>query len=71
MTHRLFKAFTHPSQSAEADALEKLGWRVWEDDRDIDEEIIDQARSDSRQDSSGIVLVLMTKDKSFASLIEE
>ena len=46
-THRLFKAFTHPSQSMAADELESRGWRVWENDRDIDEEIIDQARSDS------------------------
>lgn len=71
MTHRLFKAFTHPSQSAEADALEKLGWRVWEDDKDIDEEIIDQARSDSGQDSAGTVLVLITRDRNFTDLIEE
>lgn len=71
MTHRLYKAFTHPSQSSEADTLEKLGWRVWEDDRDIDEEIIDQARSDSGQDPGGTVLVLITRDKSFINLIEE
>lgn len=71
MTHRLFKAFTHPSQSAEADDLEKKGWRVWEDDRDIEEEIIDQARSDSGQDSAGTVLVLITRDRNFSDLIEE
>lgn len=71
MTHRLFKAFTHPSQSAEADALEKLDWRVWEDDRDIDEEIIDQARSDSGQDPAGTVLILITRDRNFSDLIEE
>ena len=71
MTHRLFKAFTHPSQSAEADTLEKLGWRVWEDDRDIDEEIIDQAKSDSGQDPTGTVLVLITRDRNFTDLIEE
>jgi len=71
MTHRLYKAFTHPNQSAEADGLEKLGWRVWEDDQDIDEEIIDQARSDSGQDPAGTVLVLITQDKNFTDIIEE
>ncbi len=71
MTHQLYKAFTFPSQSASADILESLGWRVWEDDTDIDEEIIDQARSDVGHDPGGTILVLITRDKGFIDLIDE
>ena len=71
MTHQLYKAFTFASQSASADILESLGWRVWEDDTDIDEEIIDQSRSDAGQDPGGTILILITRDKGFIDLIDE
>lgn len=67
----LFKAFGHPDQSDSTDMLTKLGWRVWEDDSDMDEEIIDQTRSDCGAEPGAIILVLITKDGDFVELIDE
>lgn len=68
---QILKAFTFPYQSAEADILESLGWRVWEDNKDIDEEIIDQSRSDVGHDPSGSILILISRDNGFVDLIDE
>lgn len=67
----LFKAFGHPDQSDATDTLSKLGWRVWEDDADMDEEIIDQSRSDCGSEPGATILVLITKDGDFVELIDE
>ena len=67
-SYRRFKAFSHPFQSSAADQLENLGWRVWEDTEDMDEEIENQARSDCGQEPKDTVLVLITKDGDFADL---
>ena len=61
-SHRLFKAFGSLNQSSATDELMRLGWRVWEDDDDMDEEIIAQAKSDCGQDPQNTVLVLITQD---------
>ncbi len=42
-----------------------------EGDTDIDEEIIDQSRSDVGHDPGGTILVLITRDKGFVDLIDE
>jgi DNA-binding XRE family transcriptional regulator len=67
----LFKAFAHPDQSDATDLLSDLGWRVWEDDSDMDEEIIDQSRSDCGAEPGATILVLITRDGDYAEMIEE
>ena len=37
-SYRRYKAFASPHQTAATDVLEQLGWRVWEDEEDIDDE---------------------------------
>ena len=72
MPHELYKAFSHPSQTNATDILnDDLGWRVWEDNTGMDEELIDQARSDAGQDPHGVIFVLITGDPIFADLIDE
>lgn len=71
ISFQLFKAFTFPYQSAAADILESMGWRVWEEDTGINEEIIDQSRSDAGQEPGGTILVLITRDNSFIDLVDE
>lgn len=68
---RLFKAFSHNAHSAMTDRLEKLGWRVWEDDVDWTEDIYEQALSDAGQDPSGAVVFLVAPDESREELIQE
>jgi len=68
---QLFKAFTSTYQSNEADILEDLDWRVWEEDTGIREEIIDQSRSDTGQDPSGTILLLITRDNGFIDVIDD
>ena len=51
--------------------LMDLGWRVWEDEDNMDEDIIDQSRSDCGAEPEGTILVLITKDGDFADMIEE
>ena len=70
-SHRLFKAFARPNQSPATDALQRLGWRVWEDDEDIDEEIIAQAKSDSGHDPKDAIQVLIAQDGDYLELIKE
>jgi len=67
----LFKAFSHPTQSDATDVLSNLGWRIWEDDADMDEEIIDQCRSDCGVEPGATILVLITKDGDFVDMIDE
>ena len=70
-SYRRFKAFAHPMQSAATDELVRLGWRVREDDDDIDEEIISQSRSDGGQEPADTILVLITQDGDFVDLLRD
>ena len=70
-SHRLFKAFASLDQSSATDSLQNLGWRVWEDDEDLDEEIVAQAKSDCGHDPEDTVLVLITQDGDYLDLIRE
>jgi transcriptional regulator with XRE-family HTH domain len=70
-SHRLFKAFANPNQAAASDELLELGWRVWEDDEEIDDEIIAQAKSDCGQDPEDTILVLIAQDGDYLELIRE
>ena len=71
MSIEIFKTFSHPSQSNATNKLMELGWRVWENNSGMDDELIDQARSDAGQDPQATILVLITRDNVFGDLIEE
>ena len=68
-SYRRFKAFSHPNQEAASDKLQELGWRVFEDDVNMDEEITNQAKSDCGQEPNDTVLVIITKDGGFKELV--
>lgn len=70
-SYRRFKAFSHPQQEAAADKQQELGWRVFEDDADMDEEIVNQSKSDCGQEPKDTILVLITKDGDFRELATE
>ena len=71
MPYRSYKAFAHPSQSSASDELMKLGWKVWEDEEDLDEDLIQQSLSDCGQSPSETVYVIITKDGDFTDLLGE
>ena len=68
-SYRRFKAFSHPKQEAATDKLQELGWRVFEDDVDMDEEIANQSKSDCGHEPKDTILVLVTKDGDFKELV--
>ena len=70
-SYRRYKAYASPQQAAATDELERLGWRVWEDDEDIDDEIIAQAKSDCGQEATGTTLVLIANDGDYMKLVAE
>ena len=67
----LLKAFSRPQDSQATSILEARGWRVWQDAGDWDEEIFDQALSDSGQAPHETVVFLITTDAGFADLVED
>ena len=70
-SYRRYKAFSSPHQAAATDVLEQLGWRVWEDDEDIDDEIIAQAKSDCGQEPTDTTLVLIANDGDYMKLVAD
>jgi hypothetical protein len=68
---RRFKAFSHTSQTSATDILLELGWKVFEDDCDMDKDLIDQSRSECLQSPENITLIIITKDRDYLDLIEE
>ena len=70
-SHQQFKAFARTNQGGATDDLLSLGWRIWEDDEDLDDEIIAQAKSDCGQEPEDTVLVLITKDGKYEGLIAD
>ena len=70
-SEQLFKAFASPSQANATDKLQDQGWRVWEDNADLDEEIANHARSDCGQDPENTTFILITKDGDFVDLIQD
>ena len=70
-SHQWFKAFGRTYQAAETDELSSLGWRIWEDDEDLDDEITAQAKSDCGQEPEDTILVLITWDGEYESLIAD
>jgi transcriptional regulator with XRE-family HTH domain len=71
LNDQIFKAFIHSDQRLSGQELEKLGWSVREGRNEILTDIINSAKSLSGQDPSGTVLVLISKDNSLFSLIED
>lgn len=69
--NRWFKGFCAPHQSAATEQLESLGWRIWEDSDDLDDEIVSQSRSDCGRKPDNTILILGSKDGDFAGLINE
>ncbi len=70
-SHRVFKAFAHVDQTTATDELVQHGWRVWEDDDYLYEDLEQQATSDCGQDPEGTVFVLVSEDDDFADLISD
>jgi len=70
-SYRRFKAFSYSSQWVAGDELQRVGWRLWEDDVDMDNKLINQARSDCGQDPKETILVLITRDGGFVGLIND
>ena len=70
-SYRRYKAFASPHQAAATDVLEQLGWRVWEDEEDIDDEIIAQAKSDCGQEPTDTTLVLIANDGDYMKLVAD
>ena len=68
---RWFKGFCRPHQTAVSDRLEDLGWRIWEDSDDLDDEIISQCRSDCGRKLKNTILILGSADGDFVELIKE
>ena len=68
-SHRLFKVFSTPSQARVTDKLAGRGWRVWEDDTDMDSELIAQARSDCGHEPEGTTFVLVANDGGYQDLV--
>lgn len=71
LNDQVFKAFTHTDQRPSGHDLEKLGWGVREGRSEVFTDIVNAAKSLSGQDPAGTVLVLISKDNSLVSLIEE
>ncbi len=70
-SERLFKAFASPNQDAASELLNERGWRVFEDEDDIDADLASQAKSDCGQEPADTELVLIATDGGYAELVVE
>ena len=70
-TLQIFKAFGGTNQSPALNRLGEAGWRVWEDDIDMDQELISQARSDCGHEPQNTTFVLITKDRDYSEMISD
>ena len=68
---QLFKAFASPNQAEATNGLFELGWRVFEDAHDLDEDIVEQAKSDCIQDPGHTTLALISNDGDYVELIQD
>jgi len=68
-TDLLFKAFANSvNQRAAADKLKESGWRVWQKNANMDDDIIQHCKADCGKDPNQTVLFLVTKDGDFSEL---
>ena len=70
-SHRLFKAFAWDHHSNATDQLAQKGWRIFEDNEDLIDDIYDQAKSDCGHDPKDTTLVLIALDEEYAELVTE
>ena len=70
-SHRLFKAFVWDQRGSTTEGLAQKGWRIFEDDEDLFDDIYDQAKSDCGHDPEDTTLVLIACDEEYAELIAE
>ena len=75
-TRHLYKAFFGSSNSTASAELEKLDWRIWEQDsmfgsQDWSDDIYDQALSDAGQSLNASVVFLVTSSNDHVDLIKE
>ncbi len=70
-SHELYSAFSNPSDSKATDRLLDLGWVVYAEDYDLDEEIIDQATRDSAENPTFTTLALVANDGNYVELIRD
>ena len=68
---RLLKAFTSTAQVAAENQLDELGFRIWHDAYDLDDDIESQCRSDCGHNPERTVLVLVSGDGRFADLVRD
>lgn len=66
----LLKAFVSPWHREASDALQRSGWRVWEDYDDWDKNIIQQSKADCGNNPNQNVLLLISQDGDFADLMK-
>ena len=71
ISYRRFKAFGGTNQSQALRGLSETDWRCWEDDGNMDEELISQARSDCGQAPGETILVLIVMDRDYVGMIQE
>ncbi len=71
-SHQAYSAFGGVNQSAATDALANLAWRVWEDQKDIDKELIRQVKDYCAQEPQETAVVLICNDGDYdAGLTKE
>ncbi len=71
ISYSLYKVFSSSIHTPATDELSKLGWRIQEFDRDVDEELDSQVWSDCNQDAEDTIFILITRDGDFVDLIED
>lgn len=67
----LFKAFAHPTQNEAAKELKNSEWRIFVDDSEVFQYIVDDAKSDCGHNPENTIFVLITNDGNFSELITE
>lgn len=70
-SHEVYRAHCRPNQQAAIAELRRLRWRVNPSDSDVDEWIIQDARSYCGESPGNTVLFLCTKDGGFAGIVQE
>ncbi len=66
-SQQAYRAFAGSNQSQATDALANLAWRVWEDQKDIDKELISQVTNYCAQEPEETAVVLICNDGGYAA----
>lgn len=70
-SHELYRAFANLDAADATDKLQELGWVVYAEDYDLDEDIIDQAMSDCAEDPTRATYALIANDGKYVDLIHD